>query len=679
MLAMNQKTPMFAKKNQLSEKFQLSWWTVQIKLIVITSLIILLFITGIIFLTTYFFKNDSEVRIKENNLKMARIIGLKVRSDINAIVDKATLMANATSGSEVTPEKTLSLRNLFFKEDKNFVYLGIFKEQGQYLKAINRNFNETYLLENQLEESDVERLVYLHAKTLQKAFSGEMVLHNVSQGFPFPIIALSVPYLDVEGVRSILVALVRVEKVIDAFNIPGIVKAFMVNGNGVVITHPNEKLILSAANLEDSPIVDRMLRSKVDNGQTQYSDKQGNVYLGSFNRIGLAGAGIITYVLRAKALEEVYNIQRRNLIILGIALSSAILIVLYFARTITTPVLKLVEASSQIEKGVFHVEIQPVANDEIGLLTNSFIQMGLGLEEREKVKSILGSMIDPVVVKEAMNDMVALKRGKETTITAFFSDVAGFSTISEKLTSSELAALLNEYLSAMTIILKEYYGVLDKYIGDAIVGIFNAPVDVNQHCLQAAKASIRMIERLGDLRSHWSANNLYCPEAQMMDIRIGLNTGLAKVGFMGTDDLASYTMMGDTVNLAARLEAAAKDYGVNILVSESLKHKVEEEIFCRELDLVRVKGKDEPVRVYEIVAEMANVKQNISQAGHLYEEGLRFYLMRNWKVAIQKLQESERVKGSKDKAVRLLVERCQAYEKNPPPESWDGVFTRTHK
>ncbi|MEM7183838.1 MAG: adenylate/guanylate cyclase domain-containing protein [Spirochaetota bacterium] len=601
------------------------------------------------------------------------------RSDINAFVDKATLMANATSGSEVTPEKTLSLRNLFFKEDKNFVYLGVFQEQGQYLKAINRNFNETYLLENQLEESDVERLVYLHARTLQKAFGGEMVLHNVSQGFPFPIIAISVPYLDIEGVRSILVALVRVEKLINAFNIPGIVKAFMVNGKGIVITHPNEKLILSAANLEDSPIVDRMVRSKVDNGQTQYSDKQGNIYLGSFNRIGLAGAGIITYVLREKALEEVYNIQRRNLIILGIALSSAILIVLYFARTITTPVLKLVEASSQIEKGVFNVDIQPAANDEIGLLTNSFIQMGLGLEEREKVKSILGSMIDPIVVKEAMNDMAALKRGKETTITAFFSDVAGFSTISEKLTSSELAALLNEYLSAMTIILKEYDGVLDKYIGDAIVGIFNAPVDVNGHCLQAAKASVRMMERLEDLRAYWTANNSYCPEAQMMDIRIGLNTGLAKVGFMGTDDLASYTMMGDTVNLAARLEAAAKDYGVNILVSESLKNKVEEEIFCRQLDLVRVKGKDEPVRVYEIVSEMANVQENISQAGHLYEEGLRFYLMRNWNMAIQKLQESERARGSKDKAVRLLVERCETYAKNPPPDSWDGVFTRTHK
>jgi adenylate cyclase len=126
--------------------------------------------------------------------------------------------------------------------------------------------------------------------------------------------------------------------------------------------------------------------------------------------------------------------------------------------------------------------------------------MGEGLEEREKVKSILGNMIDPVVVGEAMKDMNALKRGSEKQITAFFSDVAGFSTISEELTSVDLAALLNEYLSAMTLILKKYNGVLDKYIGDAIVGIFNAPVDVPNHSLSAAMASIEMIAKLRDLQ-----------------------------------------------------------------------------------------------------------------------------------------------------------------------------------
>lgn len=670
------------KTDQKSEVFHLSRWTIRIKLIIITSLILLFFITGIIVLTTQFFKNDSEVRVKENNLQIARLIGLKVRSDINSIIDKSNLIAGIKKiAKEEDGENTTEnspLQNIF-KKDKNFIYLGIFKEQGRYLSSEKKFYNENFLFENQLEETDVERLVYLHAKVLQRAFNGQIVVHNVSQGFPFPVLAISVPYKEIEGVRSILVSLILVEKLHNAFNISDIIKAYMVNGDGLVISHPDKRLILSAAKLDDVPIVQSMLKSKVDNGQIRYRGKDGKIYLASFNRIGIAGSGIITYVPESKALEEVYNIQRRNLFILAIALCCAILIVLYYSRSIANPVLSLVEASTKIEKGIFHLDITPKSNDEIGLLTNSFIKMGIGLEEREKVKTILGNMIDPVVVKEAMKDMPSLKRGKETMITSFFSDVASFSTISEKLSSSELASLLNEYLSAMTIILKKYNGVLDKYIGDAIVGIFNAPVPVTEHCKEAARASIEMIERLASLRSYWTSNQLYCLEAQSMDIRIGLNTGMAKVGFMGTDDLASYTMMGDTVNLAARLEAAAKDYGVNILISESMHRKIDDEFFCRKLDLVRVKGKEEPVEVYELITSLTHSKEQMVESAKLYEEGLRFYLMRNWKMAIQKFSQSEKILGKKDKAVRLLTERCNSYEKNPPPESWDGVFTRTHK
>jgi adenylate cyclase len=288
-------------------------------------------------------------------------------------------------------------------------------------------------------------------------------------------------------------------------------------------------------------------------------------------------------------------------------------------------------------------------------------------------------MVDPTIVSEALNDLEALKRGGEKEITAFFSDVAGFSTISEQLSSVDLAALLNEYLSAMTIILKENKGTLDKYIGDAIVGIFGAPIDRPNHFLEAAKASLEMIAKLEELKKYWKETNKYIPDAQEMNVRIGLNTGKAKVGFMGTDSLASYTMMGDTVNLAARLEAAGKDYGVSILISENTKVKIEKEFFTRELDAVRVKGKNEPVKIYELISTRSNVNPVIKEATELYEEAFRLYLNREWQKAIAKFQESKKVKGKKDKAVDMLLERCEFYLKNPPDETWDGVFTRTHK
>ncbi|MCX7998709.1 MAG: adenylate/guanylate cyclase domain-containing protein, partial [Leptospiraceae bacterium] len=284
-----------------------------------------------------------------------------------------------------------------------------------------------------------------------------------------------------------------------------------------------------------------------------------------------------------------------------------------------------------------------------------------------------------VVVQEAMKDLGALKRGSEKIITAFFSDVAGFSTISEQLSSVDLARLLNEYLSAMTIILQSHGGVLDKYIGDAIVGIFGAPVDLPEHPLKACRASLEMIAKLKDLKAYWTKNNLYTKEAQEMDIRIGLNTGPAKVGFMGTDSMGSFTMMGDTVNLAARLEAAGKDYGVNILISQYVKQHIEKEIFTRELDRVRVKGKNEPVTLYEVICLRTEVPSNIREATEAYDEAFRYYLKREWIKAIQLLEYSEKAKSQKDKAVRLLKERCEAYLQSPPEENWDGVFTRTHK
>ena len=355
------------------------------------------------------------------------------------------------------------------------------------------------------------------------------------------------------------------------------------------------------------------------------------------------------------------------------------IIIFLFAKTISIPVLKLLDETIKISKGIFQLDIKRTTNDEVGVLTDYFKNMAKGLEEREKVKSMLGSMIDPIVVSEGMKDLAALKRGDEKVITAFFSDVAGFSTISEQLNSIQLASLLNEYLSAMTIILKKHEGVLDKYIGDAIVGIFGAPIDIGEHYLKASLASLEMIHKLTDLREYWTKNNLYTKDAQEMDIRIGLNTGLAKVGFMGTDAMGSYTMMGDTVNLAARLEAAGKDYGVNILISETVKDKIESELFTRQLDLVRVKGKNEPVKLYELISDKSSISSNLIEASQLYESGFQFYLKTEWDKAITAFKESEKAKGKKDKAVELLIDRCSYYKVSSPGENWDGVFTRKHK
>lgn len=171
----------------------------------------------------------------------------------------------------------------------------------------------------------------------------------------------------------------------------------------------------------------------------------------------------------------------------------------------------------------------------------------------------------------------------------------------------------------------------------------------------------------------------YIPEAQEMQIRIGLNTGLAKVGFMGTDSISAYTMMGDTVNLAARLEAAGKDYGVNILVSEHVQHEIKDEFFTRLLDVVRVKGKNEPVLLYELIGRQDNVPERVEASVLEFSKGFEAYLNREWSLAQELLESSQITRGRKDKAAMVLIDRCEEYKLNPPKKAWDGVYTRTHK
>lgn len=632
-----------------------------------------------IFLASRYFKDDSEKRIQENNLQLADVIGQKVEDEFYSIAYKINNMAIILDQSLSRPQTTLFV-DLFFKNNNSFIYMAIAEAKGSTLSIKNKITNDKFLTENNLSLNTIQNMNDAYGEDFSRSASGATVVLNVSSSCLSPCLGISIPYGSPEQKKLILLYMDAAE-FLKAFQTTGITSTYLINERADLLAHSDRDTVMASKNLIDVPIVKSLVESKVDNGQKRYLMDE-FYHLGSYKKMGLAGLGIVSTVKEDDAFVEVYNIQRRNIIILLIILNISVIIVFIFSKTISTPIISLVSATKQIEGGDFNVKIRPTTRDEVGVLTNSFLGMAHGLEEREKVKSILGSMIDPVVVQEAMIDMAALKRGSEKPITAFFSDVAGFSTISEQLKSEDLAALLNEYLSAMTIILKEYDGVLDKYIGDAIVGIFNAPVDVDEHPLKAARASIKMVRKLADLRAYWTANQLYSKEAREMDARIGLNTGPAKVGFMGTDALASYTMMGDTVNLAARLEAAGKDYGVNILISESTKAKVDHELFTRKMDLVRVKGKNEPVVLFELIDSIADVDPIIKESAQAYERGFELYLKRNFTTAISTLKDANSIKKQKfgkDKAALMLIERCEEYKASPPDDDWDGVFTRTHK
>jgi len=286
-------------------------------------------------------------------------------------------------------------------------------------------------------------------------------------------------------------------------------------------------------------------------------------------------------------------------------------------------------------------------------------------KQRRFLKSAFRYYLSPAVIDQVVSDPSRLALGGERRdITSYFSDVAGFTTISEGLKPEELVNLLNAYLSEMTDIILDTGGTLDKYEGDAIIAFWNAPLDLPDHGLRACRAALRCQKRLAELRPDFEKRF-----GHGIRIRIGLNSGPAVVGNMGSASRFDYTAMGDTVNLASRLEGACKAYGVPILVGEETYALVKDAIVCREVDTLRVVGKKRSVRVFEILGETGQWTTDEAAALDRYYEALTAYKIKEWAGAASLFEAL-----GDDPLARVYVERCRSLRDNPPAGDWDGVF-----
>jgi adenylate cyclase len=296
-------------------------------------------------------------------------------------------------------------------------------------------------------------------------------------------------------------------------------------------------------------------------------------------------------------------------------------------------------------------------------------------EEREK-KKIRGAFqyyLTASVVNEILKDPSKLKLGGDKKhLSVMFSDIRGFTSISEKLSPEELVRLLNEYLTAMTDIVFKYDGLLDKYIGDAIMAVFGAPLDQPDHAFRACRTALEMMSELRRLREKWAAEGR--PD---VDIGVGINSGDMVVGNMGSEMRFDYTVMGDSVNLASRLEGTNKEYGTHIILSEFTYEIVKDDFACRQLDAVRVKGKKLPVRIFELICDKKDAPQWQEFLGR-FETGLTKYREGLWDESIAAFRGVLEVKPD-DYPAQLYIGRCEALKEHPPAGEWDGVFTMTKK
>ncbi len=297
-------------------------------------------------------------------------------------------------------------------------------------------------------------------------------------------------------------------------------------------------------------------------------------------------------------------------------------------------------------------------------------------EESQKrfIKDAFAHYLAPAVIEQLIDKPGNLKLGgEERVLTAFFSDVAGFSSISEKLTPTELVALLNEYLTAMTDIILQHGGTVDKYEGDAIIAFYGAPVPFSDHAARACVASLRQHQKLASMREHWASL-----EKPQLTARMGLCTGSMVVGNMGSRTRMDYTIMGDSVNLASRLEGANKKYGTPIMVAESTYLEAKDIVEARLTDVLRVVGRATPVRVYELLAVKGELESGAEKWLARYNEARAYYGNRRFEESLKAFQDVLRM-HPEDPLSKVYVNRCEQLIKEPPPSDWDGVTNLTSK
>jgi len=376
--------------------------------------------------------------------------------------------------------------------------------------------------------------------------------------------------------------------------------------------------------------------------------------------------------------------QQRMIVISAILTLLAAILGLVFAVMvsggITRPVKRLLEGTRAVEAGHLDGSIEVTTQDEIGQLSSAFNHMVAQLRQNARVRETFGRYIDPRVVEGLIDKpAVTATEGQHRIMTVMFCDMKGFTALSEGMTPQGLVKVMNRYLSSMSEPIRDQRGIIDKYIGDAIMAYWGPPfVEEEEQARLACLAAIEMTQRIVVLRKELPALLGIRSIPVECDLRIGIATGEALVGSIGSEFMMSYTVMGDTVNLASRLEQANKFYGCRVLATQSTIELAGPDIEAREIDRLIVVGQSTAQAVFEIMGRGGSLKAEQMSLREHYARGLAAYRARRWDEAENAFSAAlEAVPG--DGPAKLMSKRVAAFRLHPPPDNWDGAWRADHK
>ncbi|AIL12912.1 hypothetical protein IM40_04345 [Candidatus Paracaedimonas acanthamoebae] len=500
-----------------------------------------------------------------------------------------------------------------------------------------------------------------------------------------PGITAAMPILDENGrlfsVTAVDINIDTFSKFLQELRIGKQGVTFIINTDGQIIAHPDPFQTVEADGDEISMMSIQDIKDKHLNAAFQeYQQSKNSKFIFTYNGIEyiayfkafpksfehkwLIGIVVPTNDIIGPAVQ----MQKHILIISFIILMLSVFFIAFLARRISQPIMQLSEQASQIKN--FEIfESEPLSSYiyEIQVLENSMAAM------RQSLKTFAKFVPKALVKKLVQRSQEVRISGNIKRITLFFTDIQGFTTVSESYPPEKLMSHISEYFAALSEIIIHQNGTIDKYIGDAIMAFWGAPLSDKHHALNACTAALYCQKRLDELNRKWESE-----KKPILITRIGIETGEALVGTIGSFDRLNYTALGDTVNLASRLEGTNKYYNTRIIIGEQTQREIRDEGVIRPLDKVSVKGKESSVTIYELIAlkngdpSLLPTKEQIDLCSQ-FTVGYRLYLERRWEEALKHFEEMLKIFGN-DYPTRLYIDRCQQYLKEPPPENWDGIY-----
>lgn len=573
-----------------------------LKLILIITSIVLISLGIVAFIVSYFTGEDTQIVAEQNNHTINLRSATSVESELNTIRANSFLLLDMISTTGTSAALSRQASAFFFERNQDIAAIILYN--GDTNQEDRMLINNRFFLSNELESSLVATFLKTNSDILQRTCAGEVFILSGANLFQAPVLVMLYPWTE-SGRNQAAVLFFSSEMISSVLNSSsaslGITSenlSFLVNHDADLLVHSDFELVKAGANFANMPIIQEMRENNDENRQIIFTNTDGIEYFGAYKKLSIGDCGLITIIPTETVMEPVYKTLRRILFIVAAVLFIAILFIYFFSKTISNPVKKLAAASDQIESGDFELNLKSKSKDEIGLLTERFVSMGKGLAERERLKDTFGRFINKDIAEKAAKGELSLG-GETKEVTIFFSDIRSFTAISEKLEPFEVVEFLNDYMTRMVECVNITNGVVDKFIGDAVMAVWGAPVSSGspeQDALNCVRAALMMRAALLDFNKDRGGD-----KKPIIKIGCGINTGPVIAGQIGSNKRMEYTVIGDAVNFASRTESLNKPLGTDILITENTYNLIKDHVLVEQMPSVTVKGKEKPVSMYAVI------------------------------------------------------------------------------